>query len=614
MAFPCLDASPPPRSCNYLLLDKAVTTEHNVPTSWARPPSSVTPLRTFDRKEIVVATASSERLDCSHPSQKAAVCFTHPTGRLTCRRAWAAWFWILSLALTFGGSAMATDVVTYHNDNARTGQNLNETTLTLSNVNSSSFGKLFTMPVDGIIDAEPLYLSSVSIPKQGTHNVVYAVTENDSVYAFDADNGSLLWQVSLLESGESPSDDHGCGQITPQIGITSTPVIDRKSGPNGTIYAVAMSKNGSGKYFQRIHALDITTGQEEFGGPTTVVAKYKGTGDNSHNGYVIFDPAQYAERQGLLLLKGVIYTGWTSHCDDRPYTGWVISYDEHTLKRTSVLNVTPNGNEGAIWQAGSGMASDGTSIYFLDANGDFDTTLTSKGFPKDGDYGNAFIKLSTNGNKLRVADYFNMYNTVQESDDDEDLGSGGAMVLPPMKDSQNKTRYLAIGAGKDSNIYLVNRNNMGKFNPNNDKAIYQEIDGALPGGIWSMPAYFNGSVYYGPEGYNLLQYKFSRAKLGTTPASSSAASFEYPGSTPGVSADQTENGIVWAIEHSGNPDILHAYDAGNLQHELYNTNQAKGGRDQFGIASHFGTPMIVNGKVYVGTTNNVTAFGLLGGK
>ena len=178
-----------------------------------------------------------------------------------------------------------------------------------------------------MIDAEPLYLSAVSIPGKGTHNVIYAVTENDSVYAFDADSGISLWHKSLLKSGESPSDDHGCRQISPQIGITSTPVIDRASGPHGTINVVAMSKNSS-NYFQRIYALDITTGQEQFGGPVAVRAKYPGTGDNSHNGYVIFDPGQYAERQGLLLLNHVIYTAWTSHCDFRPYTGWVIGYSE----------------------------------------------------------------------------------------------------------------------------------------------------------------------------------------------------------------------------------------------------------------------------------------------
>jgi hypothetical protein len=503
----------------------------------------------------------------------------------------------------------ATDVVTYHNDIARTGHNLEETILTTGNVNSSSFGKLFTSPVDGIIDAEPLYLSAVSIPGKGTHNVIYAVTENDSVYAFDADNGALLWQVSALESGESPSDNHSCGQISPQIGITSTPVIDRSSGPHGTIYVVAMSKNSS-NYFQRIHALDMTTGAEEFGGPVTVAAKYKGTGDNSHHGYVIFDPAQYAERQGLLLLNHVIYTGWTSHCDYRPYTGWLIGYNESTLAQTSVLDVTPNGSEGSIWQAGTGIAADGQYLFFLDANGTFDTTLNQKGFPTKGDYGNGFLKVST-VSKLHVVDYFNMYNTVNESDNDTDLGSGGALVLPAMKDLNGKTRYLAIGAGKDQNIYIVDRTNMGKFNPNNNNAIYQEIDGALAGGIWGAPAYFNGNIYYGPVGNNLLQFQFSKAKLSQSPHSKSAASFTYPGTTPSVSANGASNGIVWAIEHSDPNDVLHAYDATNLANELYNSSQAGNQRDQFGTASHFGTPLIVNGKVYVGTSTNVTAFGLL---
>lgn len=272
-------------------------------------------------------------------------------------------FCLLCFILCAALLGSATDVATYHNDIARTGHNLEETILTTGNVNSSSFGKLFTSPVDGIIDAEPLYLSAVSIPGKGTHNVIYAVTENDSVYAFDADNGASLWQVSVLGAGESPSDNHGCGQISPQIGITSTPVIDRSSGPHGTIYVVAMSKNSS-NYFQRIHALDMTTGAEEFGGPITVAAKYKGTGDNSHHGYVIFDPAQYAERQGLLLLNHVIYTGWTSHCDFRPYTGWLIGYNESTLAQTSVLDVTPNGSEGSIWQAGTGIAADGQNLFF----------------------------------------------------------------------------------------------------------------------------------------------------------------------------------------------------------------------------------------------------------
>lgn len=521
-------------------------------------------------------------------------------------------FSLLIFVLGTVASAGATDVVTYHNDIERTGQNLQETILTTSNVNSSSFGKLFTMPVDGIIDAEPIYLSAVSI-SGGTHNVLYVVTENDSVYAFDADAGTVLWQVSMLQSGETTSGDFGCGQISPQIGVTSTPVIDRRSGTHGTIYVVAMSKTSS-SYFQRIHALDLTTGQEEFGGPVAVQAQYPGSGDNSQNGNVIFDPKQYAERQGLLLINHVIYTGWTSHCDSRPYTGWLIGYDESTLAQTSVLNLTPNGNEGAIWQSGAGMASDGKNIYFLDANGTFDPTLNAQGFPENGDYGNAFVKVSTTNNQLAVADYFNMSNTVAESDSDEDLGSGGALLLPPMQDSGGTTRNLALGAGKDSNIYIVDRTNMGKFNPNNDSAIYQEIDGALGGGMWSMPARFGNSVYFGPQGNNLMQFKFSQAKLATTPASKSSVTFPYPGTTPSVSANGGKNGIVWAIAHTDPNDVLHAYNATNLAKELYNSNQASGGRDQFGTASHFGTPMIVNGKVYVGTTTNVTVFGLLSAK
>lgn len=509
--------------------------------------------------------------------------------------------------LVVASIGFASDVVTYHNDNARTGQYLQEAILNPNNVRSSTFGKLFTLPVDSVIDAQPLYLSAVTIAGRA-HNVVYAVTENDSVYAFDADTGSNLWHVSVLGAGETPSDTFGCSQITPTIGITSTPVIDRTSGPNGTIYVVAMSKT-TATYVQRIHALDITTGAEEFGGPVTVQATFPGTGDNSSGGFVVFDPKQYAERQGLLLLNNVIYTAWTSHCDSRPYTGWIIGYSESTLAKTAVLNVTPNGNEGSIWQSGAGMASDGSNIYFLDANGTFDTTLNSNGFPSMGDYGNGFIKLGTKNNHLKVLDYFNMFNTVSESNGDQDLGSGGALLLPLMQDSSGVTRRLAIGAGKDSNIYIVDRTNMGKFNPSANN-IYQEIDSVLSGGVWSMPAYFKGNVYFGPQANNLMQFQFSQAKLSTAPVSVSAAVFEYPGSTPSVSANGTTNGIVWAIEHSS-PSILHAYNAGSLQQELYNSDEAAGGRDQFGEASHFGTPIIANGKVYVGTTSGVAVFGLL---
>jgi hypothetical protein len=500
-----------------------------------------------------------------------------------------------------------TDVLTYHNDIARTGQNLTETTLTTSNVNSSTFGKIGFYSVDGLVDAEPLYASSVAIPNNGTHNVLIVPTEHDSVYAFDADSGTTLWHVSMLQSGETTSDDRGCNQITPEIGVTSTPVIDRASGPNGAVYVVAMSKNGS-TYYQRLHALDLALGTELFSGPADIQATYPGTGDNSSGGNVVFDPGQYAERAALLLLNGVIYTGWTSHCDIRPYTGWIMGYSESTLAQTSVLNLTPNGNEGSIWMAGAGLAADTSgNIYFLDANGTFDTTLNGSGLPSNGDYGNAFLKLST-ASGLAVADYFEMDNGVSESDSDTDLGSGGTIVLPDLQDGSGNTVHLAVGAGKDSNLYLVNRDSMGKFSASSNN-IYQELAGALPGGVWAMPAYFNSTIYYGSVTSPIQAFTITNAKLSTSATAQTSTSFNYPGATPGISANGSSNGIVWAVENTS-PAVLHAYNAANLT-ELYNSNQASGARDQFGNGNKYITPMIVNGKVFVGTPSGVAVFGLL---
>lgn len=500
----------------------------------------------------------------------------------------------------------ASSVLTYHNDNARDGLNAKETTLTLANVNSSQFGAIGFFPVDGLVDAQPLYLPSVSISGKN-HNVLYVATEHDSVYAFDADSGDVLWRVSLVGSGETTSDDRGCNQVTPEIGVTATPVIDPGAGPRGAIFVVAMSKNG-GNYYQRLHALDLTNGTDLMS-PATVQAQYPGTGDNSSGGNVIFDPAQYKERPGLLLQNGTVYTFWSSHCDDAPYTGWIIAYSESTLARTRVLNIIPNGSEGSIWAAGAGPAADSSgNIYFLSANGTFDTTLNSHGFPNEGDYGNAFMKLSTTSNSLSVADYFTMSGTVTESNNDEDLGSGGTLLLPDFKDSSGTIRQLAVGAGKDQTIYVVDRNNLGKFDPSTDH-IWQEIPNGLGGSEFAMPAYFNGTVYYGAVGDVLRAFSVNKAMLSTLPTSTSSHSFGYPGATPSISANGTSNGIVWVAEN-GSPAGLYAYDAGNLAHELYDSNQA-GSRDQFGPGNKFITPTVVNGKVYVGTTNGVQVFGLL---
>jgi len=519
---------------------------------------------------------------------------------------------ILRREMLVGAAPGFKGVLTYHNDNMRKGRNSSETSLTLKNVNSSTFGKLFVIPTDGLVDAQPLYAPNVSIPGNGTHNVLFVASEHGTVYGFDADSGSTLWHVTTLASGETTSDDRGCGQVTPEIGVTSTPVIDPTAGPHGTIYVVAMSKDSIANYHQRLHALDITSGAEEFGGPVDIAAKYPGTGDNSQGGYVIFDPKQYKERAGLLLVNHILYTSWASHWDIPPYTGWIISYDETTLAQQSVLNVTPNGNEGAIWAAGAGPAADSSgNIYFLDANGTFDTTLNAKGFPANGNYGNAIIKLSTKKGQLAVADYFNRYNTVSESEADEDLGSGGAMVVPNFKDSKGVVHELVVGAGKDANIYLANRTNMGKFNPNNNNQIYEEVTGALSGQVFSAPAFADNRIYYGAVGDTIKAFSFNPSGLlNPTPASATSTHFDYPGATPSISGSSARNLILWATENTS-PAVLHAYSANNLGVELYNSNQAAGGRDHFGNGNKFITPTIANGKVYVGTTNGVGVLGLL---
>ena len=521
-----------------------------------------------------------------------------------------------SLALTVA-TAAGVNVTTYHNDNARDGWYSAETTLTPQNVKAATFGKLRELAVDGKVDAQPLYVSGLSIAGQ-THNVLIAVTEHGSAYAFDADAGTQLWKVTSLSGGETTSDNHGCSQISPEIGITDTPVIDRGSGANGTLFFVAMSKDANSQYHQRLHALDLATGAEQAGSPSEIHATFPGTGYGSTNGMQVFDPGQYAERVGLLLMNGQIYMAWTSHCDEDPYTGWLMAYSESTLQQTGVLNLTANGpstphfgdGEGSVWMSGDGLAGDTQgNIYFLDANGTFDPTLNSAGFPAQGDFGNTFMKVSTTGNVLAAADYFGASNLQSESDADQDLGSGGVLLLPDQTDSKGVTRHLAIGAGKDSNIYVVDRDNMGKFNANKN-AVYQLLTHALSNGAWSSPALLGNTVYYAGVSDTLKAFPISNALLATTPAAQSANSFGYPGATPSTSSNGSQNGIVWAVENQGGAGVLRAYDPTNLGTELYDSNQAANNRDHFSD-NKFITPVIANGKVYVGTQSSVAVFGLL---
>jgi outer membrane protein assembly factor BamB len=514
------------------------------------------------------------------------------------------WLWTLAALALDAEEPGTAKVLTYHNDLARTGQNLEERTLTHANVNVQQFGKVGFLNTDGLVDAEPLYVSNLTIAGR-THNVVFVATEHNSVYAFDANSLAQLWHVSLTGSSETSSDDRQCAQVSPEIGITSTPVISLNAN-GGVIYLVAMSKDRQGNYFQRLHALDITTGAEMSGSPVAIEATFPNA-----KGHTTFDPKQYKERASLLLLDGIVYTTWASHCDEGDYTGWVIGYDANTLKQANVLNLTPNGKDGAIWMSGAAPAVDPQGyVYVLDANGTFDSTLDFCGFPIHGDFGNAFLKLKPTHDKLTVADYFNTHDTEAQSGKDLDLGSGGALVLPDFQDDSGTTWQLAVGAGKDKRLYVVNRNDMGKFNHKKNSGIYQEIDHAFTGQVFSMPAYFNNTLFFGAINDNLKAFSISNAKLLPEPTSKSDAHFAYPGATPSVSANGASNAIVWAVEARGSEaGALHAYAAADLGHELYSSAQSHG-RDAF-ADNKFITPMIADGRVFVGTLTGVMVFGLL---
>jgi hypothetical protein len=518
------------------------------------------------------------------------------------------------------------DVLTWHNQNTRLGQNLYETILTPNNVDVDHFGRLFTLPVDGFVDAQPLYMSAVEVAGKGRHDVLFVATEHATLYAFDAEsnegaNAEPLWQVSLLGAGETTADlsagGRACAQISPEIGITSTPVIDPS---RQTIFVVAMSKTG-GSYIQRLHAIDVTSGAERPGSPVVVQASAPGTGPNSEGGVITFLPRMYKERAGLLLDGGRLYLTWASHCDLQPYNGWVMAYDPVTLEQTALLNVTPNGIEGSNWGSGAAPAADGLgNIYFLDANGTFDTTLDSRGFPSKLDFGNAMLRISTAGGELAVADYFATYNTVAQSTQDIDFGSGGALLLPDEVGSAAHP-HLVVGAGKDGNIYLVDRDDMGKWNGVDGGAdnsqIVEELPDATPGRIFSSPAYFDHALYFGDIGGTLKRFAMADGHITATPTSRST--YAYPsGVTPSVSAnggapDPGSTAIVWAVDTPwAATTVLHAYAAGDLSHELYNATQADGGRDAVPLsANKFIVPTVANGHVYVGTQSSVLVFGLL---
>ena len=522
--------------------------------------------------------------------------------------------WLLTAA--HPAAAQLVSVTTYHNDNSRRGLNDKETILTHANVNPTQFGKLFSHSTDGYSYAQPLYLPGVSIPGLGVHNVIYVATEHDTIYAFDADsnqgiNHEPLWQRSFIDpvhgiTTVGSKTDAACTDLVPEIGITGTPVIDTRT---STLYVVVRTKE-NGQFFQRLHALDVASGADKFGGPTVIKAKVKGSGDGAVNGFVHFDPLRNNQRAGLLLVNGLIYIGWASHCDNGPYHGWVMSYDAHTLQQNGVWNSTPNAGLGGMWQAGGAPAADDDgNVYFATGNGGFDADTGGL------DFGDSVIKTGTplNG-RLSVFDYFTPHDQQFLNDQDLDLGSGGPMLLPTQRPGSPHQHLLTLG-GKGGVIYLIDRDNLGHFNPNNDDQIVESLPTSisLTGGI---AAWWHNTLYFVPVFDTLKAFHFDpkTGLISPTPVSQTITFFDFPTALLSVSSNGNKDGIVWAPQDDGyskgEPAILRAYDAHNLAHELYNSEE-NFTRDDPGAAGKFTVPTIANGKVYFTTHKRLVVYGLL---
>jgi hypothetical protein len=528
------------------------------------------------------------------------------------------------------GSANATvkflsGVLTYHNDNARSGQNLKETVLAPGNVETTTFGKLFSFPVDGYVYAQPLYVSNVPIAGQ-LHNVVFVATEHNSVYAFDADTGGQLWHASFINpangvttvpyqdtasppgyTGPGPVIPGGCADLTPEIGITGTPVVDPAT---GTLYAVAKTKETDGAniaYEHRLHALDITTGMPRPGSGRALKASVPGTTEpNDGKGRVLFLSLRQNQRAALLLNNNVISVAFSSHCVIRPYQGWVLAYDAKTLDLLGAFNAAPNDpkGKGGIWHSGSGPAADANgNVFLMTGDGPFDAAAAGNS------YSDSVLKLA-NGS-LTVSDYFTPYNQLALEAANADMSSGGPLLLP---DQAVGPPRLMVSAGKQGIVYLLNRDNMGRFQAGSDSQIVQSFPGGVCGpgscAIFGTPAYFNNTVYTAAVGDRLKAYSLVAGQLSLSGQSTN--SFRWPGATPAISANGSSNGIVWALETNGSGAraVLRAYSAANVSVELYNSDE-NAVRDNPGPAVKFSVPTVANGKVYVGSQFQVSVFGLL---
>ncbi|MBI3545102.1 MAG: Ig-like domain-containing protein [Gammaproteobacteria bacterium] len=503
-----------------------------------------------------------------------------------------------TVTVSIAVSSSYRGVLTYHNDNMRSGQNLQEKILTPANVNATTFGKLFSLPVDGAVYAQPLYVAGVSLGGQ-VRNVIIVATEHNSVYAFDADTyGAPLWQINFNDDKKNiapvSSVDTNCADINPEIGITSTPVIDSAT---GILYVVAMTKE-NGAFAHRIHMLDIVTGKEKTGSGLKIEASVTGTSPPNNAGKLIFTSILENQRAALLLNNNVIYIGFGSFCDFGNHHGWLLAYDARNLNQLGAFSATPNGTEGGIWQSGGGPAADADgNIYIITGDGTFTADTAGK------DYGNTFIKFS--GPTLNVADYFTPFNQATLDAINGDLGSGAPLLLP---DQSTGPKHLLVSAGKQGTIYMLNRDNMGKYQASGDSQIVQTIPKS--NSLFGTPAYFKNTIYMAAVGDKLKAYTLSNGQIAQ--AAESTTSFNWPGATPVISANGENNGIVWLLRTngSGSPALLHAYSAADVSIELYNSN-LNPARDAPGAAVKFTVPTVMNGKVYAGTVGQVSVYGLL---
>ena len=516
--------------------------------------------------------------------------------------------WICTL-----GALAATNVTTWRYDVGRTGQNLQETTLTPANVNSSTFGKLYSYPVDGQVYTQPLYMSGLMMA-DGPHNAIFVATQHDSVYALDADHSQQLWQVSLIDTAHGapsgattvPSVDLAAYDVTPEYGITSTPVIDPGS---STIYLVANSEE-NGAVVYRLHALDLATGKERPNSPVLIQGSVAGTGEGSAGGRIAFQAKYELNRPALLLLNGQVVVAFGSHSDNGPYHGWVMAYDAASLQQTALYNVSPTGSAGGIWMSGAGLAADTAvngRIYFSNGNGSFNAAPP---YTSSQNYGDAVERLDLTSSGLQPMDAWTPFDHATLDKTDLDQGSGGVLLLP---DQPGSHVHELIQAGKNGKIELLDRDNLGGVASSSNNVV-QEITGEIAG-MWSTPAYWNGNVYFWSSGKQMLQYRLSNGLLSTNPIANSALYGGYPSPSPVVSANGTSNAILWAIRaddfKTPGPAILLAYDATNIGKLLYASNQ-NSTRDAAGNAVKFSVPTVIHGRVYLGTQNEVDVYGLLG--